>query len=289
MKGINFKSQKVRLVAAAGLCLFTAVAVVTATVAWFTAFKKSDGSNEGMNIINPYGYFSSMTLHKLTVDGTGEVNGIDYRNNKFYFQQTPSASAILNTETGDIDYSPNFDVQMETYSDLDQHSPILMLITLNKTITATAEKPVTVYASCDKGYYFGEKGDNGLPAHDILETGNPLSSVVAFYSHPFTSLTPITGTGDHSGTYVTPIAQYEPSAGYDMESFVQFDEETGEPAAIPFIQNKNIVSISSGDVLYIAVIVDYYHYALEYVYNTFLGYDILEDTIYFTCDWNMVI
>lgn len=289
MKGINFKNQKVRLVAAAGLCLFTAVAVVTATVAWFTAFRKNDNDNNGMTIVNPYGYFSSMTLHKLTVDGEGEVTGIDYKNNKFYFQQTPSASAVLNTETGNIDYSPNFDVQMGTYSDLDQHSPLLMLITLSSTITATEEKPVTVYASCDKDYYFGEKGANGQPVHEIQETGNPLSSVVAFYSKSFTSLTPITGTGDHAGTYVTPIAQYDESAGYDRETFVQFDEETSEPAADPFIQNKNIVSIESGSVLYIAVIVDYYHYALEYVYNTFLGDTTLEKTIFFSCDWNMVI
>lgn len=289
MKGINFKNQKVRLVAAAGLCLFTAVAVTTATVAWFTAFRKSDDNSDNMTIVNPYGYFHSMSLHKLTVDGEGEVNGIDYRNNKFYFQQTPSATATFNTRNGLIDYSDNFNIEMETYSDLDQHSPVLMLITLNETVTATQEKPVTVYAYCDKNYYFGQKNAHGEPEHEIQREGNPLSSVVAFYSQGFTSLTPITGTGEHAGTYVTPIAQYEEESDYERETFVQFDEQTSEPAAVPFIQNKNIVSIETGSVLYIAVIVDYYHYALEYVYNTFLGNTTLEETIFFSCDWNMVI
>ena len=38
-----------------------------------------------------------------------------------------------------------------------------------------------------------------------------------------------------------------------------------------------------------AIIVDYYHAAVEYVYSTFLSEEVLEETIYFTCDWSMVI
>ena len=294
MKSNIAKNQKLRLVAAVGLCFFSVVAVVTATVAWFTAFRKSDDENNGMTIVNPYGYFSRMDLYELT-----DTGGIDYANEKFHFKKTPKASAVLDPNDGTIDYGEpgTFTIEMDTYSDLDQHSPILMLITLNETITQTAQKPVTVYAACDKDYYFGEKEDNpsspnyGQPKNEIKvwdeehQTGekNPLSSVVAFYSKAYTSLASITETN----YYNVPIAEYDAESGYTRETFVQFNETTTEYQS--FIQRKNLYEGTTGDVLYIAIVVDYYHYALEYVYNTFIGNTTLEDRIYFECDWNMVI
>ena len=292
MKSKNVRNPKLRLVAAAGLCFFSVVAVVTATVAWFAAASRKEDDNSNMSIVNPYGYFSRMDLYELT-----ETGGIDYANEKFHFNKTAKAYAVFNSSTGSIDYSPNFTIEMDTYSDLDQHSPILMIITLNETITQTAQKPVTVYAACDKDYYFGEKESDptspnyGQPKNEIKiwdeehQTGekNPLSSVVAFYSKAYTSLASITETN----YYNVPIAEYDEDSGYDRETFVQFDETTTEYQS--FIQRKNLYEGTSGDVLYIAIVVDYYHYALEYVYNTFIGNETLDGRIYFECDWNMVI
>ena len=145
--------------------------------------------------------------------------------------------------------------------------------------------------------YFGEKEDDpnsenyGQPKNEIKiwdeehQTGekNPLSSVVAFYSKAYTSLASITETN----YYNVPIAEYDAESGYTRETFVQFNETTTEYQS--FIQRKNLYEGTTGDVLYIAIVVDYYHYALEYVYNTFIGNTTLEDRIYFECDWNMVI
>ena len=286
MKSKNVKNQKLRLVAAVGLCFFSVVAVVTATVAWFTSLRQDNDDNSTMNVVSPFGYFSRMDLYRLT-----DTGGIDYAAEKFHFKKTPEAYAFLNETSGEVEYSENFTIEMDTYSDLDQHSPILMLITLSDTITQTAEKPVTVYAACDKDYYFGEKGADGQPKNQIkvwdpeTQTGekNPLSSVVAFYSKAYTSLDSITETN----YYNIPIAEYDADSGYDRETFVQFNETTTEYQS--FIQRKNLYNGTSGDVLYIAIVVDYYHYALEYVYNTFIGNETLEERIFFECDWNMVI
>ena len=281
---MKVKNQKLRLVAAVGLCFFSVVAVVTATVAWFTAFRKSDDGNDGMKVHSPHGYFASMTLHSLTATG-----GIDYLNEEFHFKKTPDATATYNNTTGLVDYDPDpYNIVMSTYSDLDQHSPVLMLITLTSTISASPSNPVTVYAACDKDYYFGEKDANGEPTHAIQRNGNPLSSVVAFYSKGYTSLAGIT----EESYYNVPVAEWDDESGFERRTFVTFDEDEESPTYSEyqsFTQRKNIVEIDEGSVLYIAVIVDYYHYALEYVYNTFIGNTTLDETIYFSCDWNMVI
>ena len=287
MKSKNVKNQKIRLIAAAALCFFSVAAVVTATVAWFTAFRKSEDDNSDMVITNLSGYFSRMDIYQLTrvkdehdnVTITGLI--YDTTPKQLHFEKTPIAYAYVD-EDEKMQYSPNFNVDMDPYSGLEQHSPLLMIFTLTGNITATDDKPVTVYAACDKDYYFGEKNPaTGDPKHEIQREDNPLSSVVAFYTKSYASLDSIT-TQDY---YNLPFAELEPSSGFDMETFVSFSGSEYQS----FTQKKNIFEARSGTFRYIVVIVDYYYYALEYVYNTFIGADVLEDMIYFYCDWNMVI
>ena len=281
------KKTKV-VIPALGIIAFATAASITGTVAWFTAARRK-GNDNGMQILSPNKRFKSMTIHNAVFD--------DYVNAVYKFDRTPFATATYNESTGLVDYSENFTITMETYNDLEQNHPILMLVELNGTITATSEDPVTVYASSTSTEYFALPDSDGSPKNEILEEGNPLSSVVAFYTKALMANdSMITTQGsytdpDTSTTYRTydfPMVEFKTNYdGFNRESFVQFDDETMEYQ--DFISNKNLIKVESGTMEYIAIICDYYHPAIEYVYSTFLSEEVLEDTIYFTCDWSMVI
>ncbi len=299
------KHNKVKLVAAIGLCSFSTVAVVVSTVAWFTAFRKADNENNNTTIITPTGILDSISLHQL--------EAFDYTNKKYKFNQTPIGTATVDEQNA-IQYEGDFTIAMETYDDLEQHHPILMLIHLNKQYPASEDDDtvVNIYASATTSTYFGIEGKDennnptGEPATPIqpgyIEEGgevvenpdkNPLSSVVQFWTLPMidngksdvtTELNYHRNDTDSTYDYEMPqlITGTNP---YVNESFVKFNGYEFDE----FVQNRNIYTRSTESVEYIAVIVDYYHEAIEYVYSKYIGYEPLDDRIFFACDWNMVI
>ena len=295
MSRLPGQNQKIKMVAAAGLSLFSLCAVVVSAIAWFSAIRRK-GNDNGMNILSPDKRFKSMTIHNIL--------DIDYVNGIYKFDREEVASAEYNETTGLVEYSPDFTITMDTYNDLEQNHPVLMIVQLNGQVEASTDEPLTVYASSTSTEYFGLPDENGSPKNEILEEGNPMSSVVHFFSKAMLandSLLTTTGTytetfvdeneEEQTKTYQTyefPAAEFKPNyAGFDRQSFVQFDDETMEYK--DFIQNKNLLKETTGTYEYIAIIVDYYHAAVEYVYSTFLSEQVLENTIYFTCDWSMVI
>lgn len=283
-------NQRIKLISAIGLSMFSLVAVAVSSVAWFTAMRRT-GSDGTMRVTSTEKRFKKITLHNVVFD--------DYVNGIYKFDRNPVATATYIESTGQVSYSPNFTIVMDTYNDLEQNHPVLMLVELNGTITATEEEPLTVYASSTSTEYFGIAKADGTPKNEIKRSGNPLSSVVNFFSKSMmandTLITTVGSYTDYSEeepviyqTYDFPMVQYKPAyAGFDRESFVQFNDETMEYQ--DFIQNKNLLQMNSGSAEYIAIIVDYYHPAVEYVYSTFMSEEVLDDTIYFSCDWSMVI
>lgn len=272
-KNLNFK-----MVAAVALCSFSVVAVAVSTIAWFTAFR-SKNSEGGMRIYTPDKIFKKMTIH--------EINNIDYANVKYSFDKEPIATATYNKTTGRVETSENFTIEMETYTDLEQNHPVLMLVELIDTVTATTDDPITVYASSSNTEYFGAPDETGNPKNTILREGNPLSSVVAFYTKAYTTAEISNASITTSDSYVFPIAELDNTSGFQRETFSTFNDATME--FIGFTQNKRLWSSTTASVNYIAIICDYYRPAIEFVYSTYLSEEVLEDTIYFTCDWSMVI
>lgn len=285
-------NQRIKLISAIGLSMFSLVAVAVSSVAWFTAMRRT-GSDGTMRVTSTEKRFKKITLHNVVFE--------DYVNGTYKFDRNPVATAEYQESTGQVSYSEHFTIEMDTYNDLEQNHPVLMLVELNGTVTATSEEPLTVYASSTSTEYFGIANPDGTPKNEIKRTGNPLSSVVNFFSKALRSndslITTIGSYTDSSGeqqvtyqTYDFPMVQFitEPAyAGFERESFVQFDDETMEYQ--DFIQNKNLLQMNSGSAEYIAILVDYYHPAVEYVYSTFMSEEVLDDTIYFSCDWSMVI
>ncbi len=300
------KHNKLKLVSAIGLCSFSLVAVVVSTVAWFTAYRKADNENNNTTIITPTGILDYISLHQL--------KAYDYVNKKYQFDQTAVGTATVD-EQNSIKYDGDFTIEMGTYDDLEQHHPILMLIHLNKQYPTSDDDDtvVNIYASANTTTYFGIEGTDedgnptGEPATPIqpgyIQEGeevvenpdkNPLSSVVQFWTLPMidnsesdvtTELNYHRNDTDSTYDYEMPQLLDDADNHYTNASFVKFNGyEFSE-----FVQNRNIYTRTDEDVEYIAVIVDYYHEAIEYVYSKYIGYEPLDDRIFFACDWNMVI
>lgn len=269
-------NQKMKMVMAIGLCCFSVVAVAVSSVAWFTALRKKDASN-GMQVFTPDKIFKKMTIHN--------IYDIDYVNVQYKFDKNPVATAEYNPTTGQVETSDNFTIEMDTYEDLEQNHPVLMLVELMDEITATSLDPITVYATSTNDEYFGVPDEDGNPKNPILQEGNPLSSVVAFYTNSYTGDELSSSTITTATTYNFPIAELKTDSGFVRETFSTFEEDS----FIDFTQNKRLWSTETKTVKYIAIIVDYYRPAIEFIYSTYLSEEVLEDTIYFTCDWSMVI
>lgn len=272
--------MNIKLVSAIGLCGFSVVAFTVSTIAWFTYLSAQSNYNEGLTVLSPSGYFKSMKLY--------DVVNIDYRNNLFQFNSTPAATATYQDD-GTVLYSEGFGISMDTYDDLSQNHPILMVVQLKEEITATSEYPVNVFASSTSTEYFALANEDGTLRHQIQREGNPLSSIVAFYSKGMLANDPLlvaSGSFESYTTFDYPIPEFTDS-GFDRETFVDFDEDTMEYRN--FTQNKNIYRTETETLEYVAIILDYYHPAVSYVYSTFLSEEVLDDVIYFSCDWSMVI
>lgn len=269
------------MAAAIALSAFSVVSIIVATVAWFTSLKVIDNDNSHMSVVSPNAIFKKLTLH--------DVVNVDYDNKALQFDRTPSATAEFNETTMKIDYSEGFGFEMGTFENMDMYHPVLMLIQLQEETTATTEHPVSVVANSTSTEYFAIAKADGTPKNEIKESGNPLSSVVEFFSHGFVSDDDFIKTpGSYStfSTYDTPFPEIDKETDYVRSAFSTFDANEEYKSFEP---KQTLYKTTTDTVEYIAIIVDYYQVALTYVYSTFLSEDVLNDIIYFSCDWGMVI
>ena len=291
MKTKTGRHINIKLVSAVGLCSFSVVAITVSTIAWFTTLKVIDNDNSGMRIVAPNSYFDYVSLH--------EVVNINYSTQQYQFNRTEKGRAYLDGELGQVVTSGEFSIDMGEFSLIDPLHPILMLIHLNQEYDLDDPNKeidyINVYAESSSKDYFALADEDGNPIHEIAQEGNPLSSVVAFYAKSYLStdafITTAGSYSDDGGTYSTydlPIAEYVDNyAGFDRTTFVEFNETTKEYSG--FDSTQNLFTVTTGKHEYIAIIVEYYSYALEYIYSTYLSNPVLNETIYFSCDWSMVI
>ena len=76
----------------------------------------------------------------------------------------------------------------------------------------------------------------------------------------------------------------------EADRFVDVDNEAESTS----FKNEAVwADFTSGTVKYVAVVIDYYVDAIEYIYSTFLGDYTLEISydylIYFMCDWSLEV
>ena len=289
MKKAGIKSP-LKILAATSVTIFSLLSVFTSTAAWFDSQRNLKNGGSNFEVSSQNGVFNKLSVHDMVFTD----------NNQYQFNQDPIGTIeMVDWSTKEIrsTFSGGSPFEMGKYDYLEKSHPMLLLIEVgegNSPVAVDATNPVVVKASTYIDYYLGD-GRRTLYNQEQVENDegiNPLSSVLSFSSISFAStdaLSAIEGTKTMetaSGDITYNTFDVVKNTLGESKSFVQFDGEDYDE----FESDINIFSARYGtSVKYIAIVFDYYEVAVETIYNTYLGDPALEEELYFSCDWTLVV
>lgn len=288
-----------KIIAATAVTMFSLFTVFSATVAWLAANKLVDSDGGLIKVTDVNRLFSEMTLHRyLGKDDSGNLlfdqvpggsysygsSGTEYNNNS----SAPSGSSALPAN------------QMENYSLSNPRHPVLAIIKLNQVVDTT-EVPFSILARTSH-HYLGES-ENGEPLEELVTLNNPLSSIIRFSTNHFEETADITskttqveGVSYNTFVFTDPDTITSSTDERNWKSFVSFTSSGEElifnswTQELEVINSNNFATGAETNVGCVTMIFDYYDDAINYVYNMYLGNDILnEEFVHFSCDWTLVI
>lgn len=286
-------SNMLKIVSATAVAIFSLLSVFMGTIAWFSANQLLSSSNMNAGLVQPTGMFKKLSFHRLVSNA--------YDDTLYNFDQVPIGSIELkNWIERTTEYVPNTDdeVELDEYTILEHRHPMLMLIELQGEYDIAANF-INVQGLTETIGFVGDR-DSGL---ELQQNGNPLSSIIHFAAFGYTkaalNATKTTYTVQEETKNVYAFAKPVES---DFRSFVNF-QVTGEENVITGIDFDKTISIYSSSedtnkniktntetetkVQYIPIIMDYYDTALEFIYSTYLGEDVLDEDIEYQWDWEM--
>ncbi len=315
-------NKNLKIVAATSMAIFSLLTTFSAAFAWFTAMRKTGEETSNFKIDTVDGVLESITFHTLA-DTNGvtktTVNGV-LTPSKFSFKQSYIGKITYqwksDNQTIDFTQSGQTSIDLKQYTPLDQEQPLLLMINLREEKQFNA-KELKIGASASVDGYLGDRINyaptyrlNGN-AYNASENANPmirekdnsvayfpLSSVVKFYYSELAATNTTSGeksiddVKNGSSTYDFDLLGND----VDLEggqNFVDFIDVTDDDYDIDFEQDITIYSSSNRHIKHVALVIDYFPEAIEYIYQTFLGDDTLDNTfegiLHFICDWTMEI
>ena len=293
MKKVGNKNLKI--IAATSMAIFSLLSCFTATYAWFAAKRKAVNESSELSIDGYSDKLKQITFHELNNKIVGET----YEQCTFKFNKEPVGKMEYDYDTNTFTKTGNTNVVLDNYDALEHEQPLLVLIELSDDYGSSDADSVVIAASTKDSdqVFIGERivdeNDEQAPAYSLADPSHIVktqggksfygfSNAVGFYSRSFS-------TTDFSSTF-SAASTYDFSGLNNRKSFVEinnFDDSSAFSTRIP-----SIISVQ-GSVKYIALIIDYYPDAIEYIYTTFLGDHTLEDTydgwLYFLCDWSLEV
>ena len=283
MKRKNNKSLKI--IAATAVTLFSLVTVFVATIAWFAMNTDVTANGPSVNVKFLNQKFAKMTLHKYL--GTETINNVD----TYHFNKTASGTFTYDWATGETSFKKTdpddpYASTMDRFSLLDPRHPMLALIEYSSVLDTSKDK-VSVIATT-KHDFLCDVDSNGNFVEPLDDENNPLSSVIQFNVNPFESMTSNTGTYESTASYKLPVPS---NNDYIHFANVSKNATTGALTYNGWSKSLSLANYSDGtSIKYIAIIMDYYDNAFEYIYNMYLGNEYLEQPVVtFNCDWSMEI
>ena len=301
----------IKIVSATSVCIFALFAVFSGALAWFSMIEDADASgvNIGVGIeehFNKISYYQYLSSPAPTDDACS-------------FNMTPYASITYNSSTrsfnnpvdGSGNTLANFNLVMDQYEPMSKHKPILVIAELSQDITCedNGMGGIRVFAYTETEGYLGEKNENHQPAHTLGSNSDlkivtingvdyyPLSSVVHFRAKAFSQAQYNAWINGKSSFDVTGLTDEDTDwLGPADNNFAEASSDIDEVDTSEFHPRSTVYSSTySGDetIKYIAIVVDYYDFGIEYIYSTFLGNETLESTyayvLHFVCDWKWEI
>ena len=241
-----------KIIGATSVCIFSLTTLFTTTIAWFSSNRTVDTSGMSVRVSMISRAFSSMTVHRCDLSLS--------TSSTLHFYSEPVV-AINNVgamvETGDL--------HMDNYSTLNQTQPVLFLFTLE---TGTYEDDVNIVATSDNAYF-----TNVITAQNVANF--PFSSASAF----------------KSASYSSNNFPFDNVVISDYSTTTTFVEIDGQNTPTYHQSISLFEGTSHTAVKYVAVILDYYADAIEYIKNLPANANYVSiaesnnNSIGFYCDW----
>ncbi len=163
MKG-HISKQTFKLIGATSVAIFSLIAVFTATAAWFEASRTREiGANEMQ--VHKMDFVSTLTIYEpVFADAT-----------HYYFSTTP---AVVGEDTVPLGGGESI------FKADDPYHPLLIVIDFSGAVSNT-----DIYATTESTFICDTQAE--VSANPLTDTdGNPLSSIVSFYTAGFASTIP---------------------------------------------------------------------------------------------------
>lgn len=292
----KLKNNKLRIVAATSVTIFSLAVAFTGVYAWFSINKAVNGNGESDNVKNITGKLKSITFHRLESKVTNPSTGLA---TSFSFYKNASGTINYNwsnyTGTYVATTSGDTRIQLQNYTPIDQEHPVLLLFEFNSNYD-TSKDNIEITATSRTGDFLGARDaeHDNAPVYNLATDvykridGDPyygLSSIAYFYKKAM-SQSYYTDTFDNGTVYTLTKSELTTATRFTT---VDNDAETSS-----FQRQITIDKETSGSVKYIALVIDYYIDAIEFIYSTYLGDSTLESAAYdyslnFICDWTMEV
>ena len=282
-------SKTLKLVAATSVSLFSLLTVFVACYAWFSSNLEVKNSGATMNVQLFDRRFRRMTLHKfIGEDGNGN----------YQFKQAPSGTFTYSYLDNSTNYTRNEELVdgedrssfMEEYSLTSPKNPFLAVIEFAKVYDTTqGDESIVIKAETNNPFICATDPETGDFVLGLNTTSNPLSSVIKFSVNGYQNFNGHTGTVDSIATYNLPAPannswKHFVQIGTDVEGNYTYDNANG------WSNELEVININGTPTQYVTIIFDYYEEALGYIYNKYLGDEVLErESVPFGCDWVLTI
>ena len=242
----------IKIASATATCIFTLASFFTTTLAWFSSNQSVGANGMSVRVSMLSRAFSSFTVHRCDLSLS--------TSSALHFYSEP---VVAFDNVGKIVETGN--LHMDNYSTLNQTQPVLFLFTME---SGTYEDEINIVA----------KSDN-----DSFTTLITAENVARF---PFSSASSFKSASYSSNTF--PFSNVEVSDLGTMTSFVEiFEEDDPE-----FTQSIELFrGTSHTEIKYVAVILDYYSDAIEYIKKLEENINYVSiaarnnNSITFYCDW----
>lgn len=173
-KNIN----KLKIIAATSMTIFSLACVFVATIAWFSANRAVNGNGNGFEIGNEDGIIENVKLHELDKSGTGEAQ------KSYSFDEKPSVTYTAKSGGFTKEPSDYTSTSIGTYDSLvDQVYAVLYVIQLKEeAVKDRSSVTLQITTSTEEKDNLFHQKDDGTYDRLLNKEGNPMSAIVQFYS-----------------------------------------------------------------------------------------------------------
>lgn len=264
------KNNKLKIIAATSMTVFSLAVVFVATAAWFSANRNVGSKGDGFEVVSYDGLVMNISLYRQTYYSSSKADG----NSRYTYTYGQKIVNIDVDNSGKLNYTkPNDnDKMMDPYDGFFYQTPIsvLVLIKINTAVAKSHSDGIQITP-------ISTKTTNELKsnAERLKSTGNSLSNILQF------SYIDIANKTDSNFSFSTSEF-IQDGNNRKLESFMSTSSgDNGTVADYKSILSGNRYKYDSyknqsGDSFYIGCIFEYNTTNIEYIYSINIANDAIK-------------